>query len=60
MFNKSDVINTKINQHENNLCLIFDFSSGQHLQMNYKHPEGEKTYFLLTDNQSERNILKSQ
>ena len=49
IFNNSDVINTQINQNEDNLCLIFDFSSGEHLQMNYTHPEGEKSYFLLND-----------
>jgi len=52
IFNNSDVINTQINQSENNLCLIFDFSSGKHLQMNYKHPEGEKTYFLFDKDES--------
>ena len=49
IFNKSDVINTQINQNEDNLCLIFDFSNGEHLQMNYKQPEGEKSYFLLNN-----------
>ena len=49
IFNNSDVINTKIDQSESNLCLIFDFSGGEHLKMNYKYPEGEKTYFLLND-----------
>ena len=60
IFNNSDVINSKINQSEDILCLIFDFSSGDHLQMNYKFPDGEKTYFLLNENQLERNILKPQ
>ncbi len=49
IFNNSELINSKINQTENNLCLIFDFSNGEHLQMNYKYPEGEKTYYLLND-----------
>jgi len=49
IFNSSDLIDTKIDQSENNLCLIFDFSNGEHLQMNYKHPEGKKTYFLVND-----------
>ncbi len=49
IFNNSDVIDTKIDQSEKNLCLIFDFSNGEHLQMNYKYPEGEKTYFLLNE-----------
>ena len=49
IFNNSELIKTKINQTEDNLCLIFDFSNGEHLQMNYKHPEGNKTYFLLHD-----------
>ena len=52
IFNKSELINTKIDRTENNLCLFFDFSSGKHLQMNYKHPEGEKTYFLFEKDQS--------
>ena len=54
IFSKSELINTKINRTKNNLCLIFDFSNGEHLQMNYKHPEGEKTYFLI-----EKDVLKS-
>ena len=49
IFNNSDVIDTKIDQSEKNLCLIFDFSNGEHLQMNYKNPDGEKTYYLLND-----------
>jgi len=49
IFNNSDVINTKIDQSESDLCLIFEFSNGEHLQMNYKYPDGEKTYFLLNE-----------
>ena len=49
IFNNFDVINTQINRNENYLCLIFDLSNGEHLQMNYKHPEGEKSYFILND-----------
>ena len=52
IFNESNVISTKINQIEDNLCLVFDFSNGGHLQMNYKHPEGEKTYFIFEKDQS--------
>jgi hypothetical protein len=52
LFNNSDVIETKINQSDNNLCLIFDLSSGDHLQMIYKYPNGEKTYFLLDKDKS--------
>ncbi len=47
IFNNSEVIKTKVNQFDNNLCLILDFSNGEHLQMNYKYPDGVKTYFLL-------------
>ena len=47
IFNNSDVIDTKIDQSEKNLCLIFDFSNGEHLQMNYKYTDGEKTYFII-------------
>jgi hypothetical protein len=54
IFNSSEVINTKINQSENNLCLIFDFANGKHMQMNYIFLKGEKSYYLLEDdNKSE-------
>ena len=52
IFNNSDVINSKIDQSDNNIRLIFDFSNGEHLQMKYKYPDGEKTYFLLNDSRS--------
>ena len=52
IFNNLNVIDTKINQSSKGLCLILDFSNGEHLQMNYKYPEGEKTYFLLNDARS--------
>lgn len=49
IFNKSEVIDTKIDQFEDNICLVFDFSNGNHMQMKYKYPAGEKTYFLLNE-----------
>lgn len=59
IFNNSDVIQTKINQSKDILCLVFDLSDGKHLQMNYRFPEGEKTYFLLKNDPS-LDFLESQ
>jgi hypothetical protein len=49
IFNKQNVVDTKINQSQEEICLIFDFSNGAHLQMKYTYPNGEKTYFLLNE-----------
>ncbi len=43
----SPVLNSKINQNKSELCLLFSLANGQFLQMNYKIPEGNKTYFLI-------------
>lgn len=46
IFNNQNVVDTKINQSQEEICLIFDFSNGEHLQIKYKYPIGEKTYFI--------------
>ena len=49
IFYTSKVVNTKIDHSNDKLCLIFRLENGDNLEMNYKNPDGEKTYFLSTE-----------